>query len=103
MGGSDAVLQKPAKDYGAGKYELVASIAHYLIFSDPTDMMARMMEAAALEQLGYQVESGPARNAYLVGAQELRSTESVRSITIISADVLSAMSLGQLIDYLKES
>ena len=100
MGGADAVLPKLAKDYDAGQYELVASIAHYLVFADPTNMEAREMEAAALEQLGYQAESGPARNAYLVGAQELRSTKPVQGRTMISADVMSAMSLSQLLDYL---
>ncbi|MDD4163269.1 MAG: alkyl sulfatase dimerization domain-containing protein [Methanothrix sp.] len=100
MGGADAVLQKLAEDYEAGQYELVASIANYLVFADPTNMEAREMEAAALEQLGYQAESGPARNAYLVGAKELRSTEPVQGFTMISADVMSAMSLSQLLDYL---
>ncbi|MFZ2471981.1 MAG: alkyl sulfatase dimerization domain-containing protein, partial [Methanothrix sp.] len=100
MGGADAVLQKLAKDYDAGQYELVASIAHYLVFADPANMKARNMEAAALEQLGYQAESGPARNAYLVGAQELRSTKPVRANTMISEDVMSGMSLSQLLDYL---
>jgi alkyl sulfatase BDS1-like metallo-beta-lactamase superfamily hydrolase len=100
MGGADAVLPKLAEDYEAGRYELVASIAHYLVFADPTNMEAREMEAAALEQLGYQAESGPARNAYLVGAQELRSTEPVKGLTTISADVMSAMSLSQLLDYI---
>jgi alkyl sulfatase BDS1-like metallo-beta-lactamase superfamily hydrolase len=100
MGGADAVLEKLAKDYDAGEYELVASIAHYLVFADPTNMEAREMEAAALEQLGYQAESGPARNAYLMRAQELRSTEPMQGITMISKDIMSAMSLSQLLDYL---
>jgi alkyl sulfatase BDS1-like metallo-beta-lactamase superfamily hydrolase len=100
MGGADAVLQRLAEDYKAGRYELVASIAYYLVFADPTNMKAREMEAAALEQLGYQAESGPARNAYLAGAQELRSTKPVQGMTMISADIMSAMSLNQLLDYL---
>jgi len=100
MGGADLVMQRLTDDYRAGRYELVACIANYLVFADPTNMEARKMEAAALEQLGYQAESGPARNAYLVGAQELRSTELVQGRTMISADVMSAMSLSQLLDYL---
>lgn len=100
MGGADAAMQKLAKDYEAGRYELVASIAHYLVFADPTNMKAREMEADALEQLGYQAESGPARNAYLMGARELRSTEPLQGMTTISADVISAMSLSQLLDYI---
>ena len=100
MGGADAVLAKLAEDYEAGRYELVASIAYYLVFADPANMEAREMEAAALEQLGYQAESGPARDAYLVGAQELRSTTPVQGLTTISADVMSAMSTSQLLDYI---
>ncbi len=100
MGGSDAVLKKLAEDYKAGRYELVASIAHYLVFADPSNMEARKMEADALEQLGYQAESGIARNAYLVGAQELRSTESRKGMTMISEDIMSAMSLSELLDYI---
>jgi len=78
MGGADAAMAKLAEDYEAGRYELVASIAHYLVFADPANMEAREMEADALEQLGYQAESGPARDAYLVGAWELRSTTPVK-------------------------
>lgn len=100
MGGADAVLERLEKDYAQGEYELVASIAHYLVFADPGNMEARRMEAAALEQMGYQAESGPARNAYLMGAQELRSTQPAQGRTMISADVISAMSLSQLLDYL---
>ena len=100
MGGADAVLAKLAEDYEAGRYELVASIAHYLVFADPANMEAREMEADALEQLGYQAESGPARDAYLVGALELRSTTPVKGLTMISADVMSAMSTSQLLDYI---
>ena len=100
MGGADAALERLSEDYDAGRYELVASIAHYLVFADPDNMQAREIEADALEQLGYQAESGPARNAYLVAARELRSTEPVRGRTMISADVMSAMSLSQLLDYL---
>ena len=93
-------MPKLAKDYEAGRYELVATIAHYLVFADPTNMEARKMEANALEQLGYQAESGIARNAYLNGAQELRSTESRKGETMISSDIMSAMSLSELLDYI---
>lgn len=100
MGGADAVLERLARDYDAGNYQLVATIANYLVFADPDNIKAREMEAAALEQLGYQAESGPARNAYLVGAMELRSKEPVQAMNMISADVISAMSINQLLDYI---
>jgi alkyl sulfatase BDS1-like metallo-beta-lactamase superfamily hydrolase len=100
MGGSDAIMKKLAKDYDAGHYELVASIARYLVFADPANMEARKMEANALEQLGYQAESGIARNAYLTGAQELRTSKPFSGTTMISADIMSAMSLSELLDYI---
>ena len=74
MGGADAVMPRLIRDYDAGNYPLVASIANYLVFADPANMGAREMEADALEQLGYQGESGAARNACLTAAKELRST-----------------------------
>ncbi len=44
-----------------------------MVFADPNNCAARNPEADALEQLGYQAESGPWRNFYLTGAQELRN------------------------------
>ena len=41
--------------------------------SDPENKEARYLCADALEQLGYQAESGAWRNAYLVAAFELRN------------------------------
>ncbi|HWQ66399.1 MAG TPA: alkyl sulfatase dimerization domain-containing protein [Methanospirillum sp.] len=100
MGGADATMQRLQKDYDAGNYELVASIAHYLVFADSTNMAAREMEAAALEQLGYQSVSGTARNAYLSAAKDLRSTEPNKQMSGISPDIMAAMSMSQLLDYI---
>lgn len=101
MGGADATLKRLKKDYDAGEYELVASIAHYLVFADPSDMEARKMEANALEQLGYQALSGTARNSYLMAAQELRNTEPVNGVSgYINDDIMTAMSMSQLFDYI---
>jgi alkyl sulfatase BDS1-like metallo-beta-lactamase superfamily hydrolase len=100
MGGSDAVMPRLKKDYAAGNYELVASIANYLVFANSSDMKARAIEADALEQLGYQAESGAARNAYLTAASELRGTLPAQTRTMISGDIMSAMTVDQLLDYI---
>jgi alkyl sulfatase BDS1-like metallo-beta-lactamase superfamily hydrolase len=42
------------------------------VFADPDNTAARALQADAFEQLGYQSESATFRNAYLMGAQELR-------------------------------
>ena len=53
----------------------MAQITNTLVFADPEDTDARYLCADALEQLGYQAESGPWRSAYLCAAQELRMVQ----------------------------
>ena len=73
LGDTDRVLEMARADYEKGEYQWVAQIANALVFADPANMEARYLCADALEQLGYQAESGAWRNAYLVAAFELRS------------------------------
>ena len=73
LGDTDKVLEMARADYEKGEYQWVAQIANALVFADPANMEARYLCADALEQLGYQAESGAWRNAYLVAAFELRS------------------------------
>ena len=72
LGSTDAVLRKARKDFEKGAYQWVAQITKELVFADPSNQKARNLCADALEQLGYQAESGAWRNAYLMGAAELR-------------------------------
>ncbi len=72
LGNADAVLERARADFEAGEYQWVAQITNVLVFDDPTNVEARLLCADALEQLGYQAESGTWRNCYLTGARELR-------------------------------
>ena len=72
LGSTDAVLRKARKDFEKGDYQWVAQITKELVFADPSNQKARNLCADALEQLGYQAESGAWRNAYLMGAAGLR-------------------------------
>jgi len=72
-GGPEALLAKARTAYEAGDYRWVAELASHLVFADPDNMAARELEADALEQMGYQAESGPWRAFYLTGAMELRN------------------------------
>lgn len=72
LGDVNTVLQKAQEDFDAGNYQWVAEITNVLVFADPKNEQARLLCADALEQLGYQAESGTWRNAYLCGAAELR-------------------------------
>ena len=73
LGDPDKVLEMARADYAKGEYQWVAQITNTLVFADPANQEARYLCADALEQLGYQAESGAWRNAYLVAAFELRS------------------------------
>ena len=72
MGDPDEILKMAKADYDKGEYQWVAQITNILVYNDPTNMNARYLCADALEQLGYQAESGTWRNSYLCAAQELR-------------------------------
>jgi alkyl sulfatase BDS1-like metallo-beta-lactamase superfamily hydrolase len=102
-GGAEALLRHAHVAYDRGDYRWVAEVVKHLVFADPENYAARWLEADALEQLGYQAESGPWRNFYLTGAQELRATKSEKVATTISAtssDILAGMSTDLLFDFL---
>ncbi|MGA0893672.1 MAG: alkyl/aryl-sulfatase [Ilumatobacteraceae bacterium] len=71
-GGADALLAHARAKFDLGDYRWVAEVVNHLVFADPENTAARELQADALEQLGYQSESATFRNAYLMGAQELR-------------------------------
>ena len=101
MGGADAILKKAKEDYDQGNYRWVAQVVSKVVFADPNNQQARNLEADALEQLGYQAESGPWRNFYLTGAQELRNGV-VKGPTpnTASPDTVRAMTPEMFFDYL---
>ena len=101
MGGADAILKKAKEDYNQGNYRWVAQVVSKIVFADPGNLEARNLEADALEQLGYQAESGPWRNFYLTGAQELRNGV-VKDPTpnTASPDTVRAMTPEMFFDYL---
>ena len=72
LGDTDQVLRMAKADFDKGEYQWVAEVTNTIVFADPENEAARLLCADALEQLGYQAESGPWRNAYLTAALELR-------------------------------
>jgi alkyl sulfatase BDS1-like metallo-beta-lactamase superfamily hydrolase len=77
MGGADAVLERARASFVEGDYRWVVEVVNHVVFADPTNELARLLQADALEQLGFQSESGPWRDFYLSGAMELRSNGTV--------------------------
>ncbi|BBQ88539.1 hypothetical protein WP3W18E06_16670 [Raoultella ornithinolytica] len=101
MGGADAIMKKAKEDYSQGNYRWVAQVVSKIVFADPQNQDARNLEADALEQLGYQAESGPWRNFYLTGAQELRNgVQKLPTPNTASPDTVRAMTPEMFFDYL---
>lgn len=102
LGDADKVLDMARKDYDNGEYKWVAQITNTLVFADPENKDARLLCADALEQLGYQAESGAWRNAYLAAAYELRNGTDNYPDTIVGGTGATAlgMSTETMIDYL---
>jgi alkyl sulfatase BDS1-like metallo-beta-lactamase superfamily hydrolase len=101
MGGADNILQKAKADYDQGNYRWVAQVVSKVVFADPSNKAALNLEADALEQMGYQAESGPWRNFYLSGAKELRNGV-VKAATpnTASPDTVRAMTPEMFFDYM---
>jgi alkyl sulfatase BDS1-like metallo-beta-lactamase superfamily hydrolase len=91
MGGAEEVLRKAREAFDQGEYRWVAEVVNHVVFADSQNLSARSLQADALEQMGYQAESGPWRNFYLTGAKELR--EGVKPLPIpgsASPDIVKA-------------
>jgi alkyl sulfatase BDS1-like metallo-beta-lactamase superfamily hydrolase len=101
MGGADAILARARNDFAKGEYRWVASAMNQVVFADPANRAARELGADALEQLGFQAEAGTWRNAYLVGAMELRNgMPKIPGVSLVNADTLKAINNEQFFDFL---
>lgn len=101
MGGAASAIARAREDFARGEYRFVAEAMSHVVFADPTNAEARRLGAAALEQLGYAAESATWRNAYLLGALELRQGRpDTTARAPVSPDLVRAMSLDLFFDYL---
>ena len=100
LGCTYEVLRRAYEDFKCGEYRWVAKITNLLVFADPTNKKARLLCADALEQLGYQAESGTWRNAYLSGALELRCGMSLtpEQSATSNDDMLTQMTPSMILD-----
>ncbi|WP_431417207.1 alkyl/aryl-sulfatase [Aeromonas dhakensis] len=101
MGGEQALLKKAKASFDKGEYRWVAEVLKHLVFTNPNNQEGKLLLADALEQLGYQAESGPWRSVYLQGAYELRNGVPTAGATVTtSPDTIRTMSPSMLFDYL---
>ena len=100
MGGANAVIRRARDDFKAGQYRWVARVTSQLVFADPSNKEARELGADALEQLGYQSEAATWRNAYLLGAYELRNGVAPQPSAASRADFLKGVTIDLAFDFL---
>ncbi|WP_175944952.1 alkyl sulfatase dimerization domain-containing protein [Caballeronia sp. BCC1704] len=101
MVGATKMVDTAKAAYKQGDYRWAATVANKVVFADPQNREARNVEADALEQLGYQAESGPARNFYLSGAQELRGgVQKAATPNTSSPDIMRGMTTDMFLDFL---
>jgi alkyl sulfatase BDS1-like metallo-beta-lactamase superfamily hydrolase len=101
MDGMEALLVKARAAYEGGDYRWVAEVLRHAVFADPSCQEARLLQADAFEQLAYRAESGPWRDIYLTGAQELRNGAiDVPVLQRPRLEVVRGMTLQQMFDFL---
>lgn len=101
MGGSAAVIQKARDSFAKGEYRWVAQVMNQVVFAEPDNREARELEADALEQLGYQTEAATWRNAFLMGAYELRNgVPKIAGAETASPDTIRAMTPEMVLQYM---
>lgn len=101
MGGPQAMLERARRDFERGEYRWVAQVMNHLVFAQPSLREARELGAAALEQMGFQAESATWRNAFLLGARELRQGRGgAPTLDRRCRDMVCAMTDEMFFDYL---
>jgi alkyl sulfatase BDS1-like metallo-beta-lactamase superfamily hydrolase len=103
MGGPAAVLAKAQTAFDNGDYRWAAELLSKLVFATPEgkpQSPERQLLADTLEQLGYQAESGSWRNAYLMGALELRKGAPGQAIFDASGQTFRNLPLHYVLDLL---
>jgi alkyl sulfatase BDS1-like metallo-beta-lactamase superfamily hydrolase len=102
MGGADAVVDKALDCYEKGEYRWVAQVLNHVVFAEPDHKAGRELLARACTQMGYQAESGPWRDFYLTGAQELRNGSPKARVysTAGSIETLKAVPIDLFFDLL---
>jgi alkyl sulfatase BDS1-like metallo-beta-lactamase superfamily hydrolase len=96
MGGADNVLKLGRAAFDKGDYRWTAELVNYLVYADPTNKAARELQAAALEQLGFQAESATWRGFYLMGAHELRGGKVIGAAQMVDP---RAIPVPMAVDY----
>ncbi|WP_367040822.1 alkyl sulfatase dimerization domain-containing protein [Streptomyces sp. Je 1-332] len=98
MGGRSATVAKAKGFAKDGDLRFAVTLLNHVVFADPHHKAARSELARLYVKLGQAAENAVWRNFYLMGAQELREGVQDSPTSVVSADMLMALSVEQLID-----
>lgn len=96
----DAMYNEASRAHVAGEYRWAAELLNKLIYANPSDGEAKLLQAKVLEQLGYQAEAATWRNFYLMGAQELRDRIPESMMTTADPSMVKEMTAEMIFDAL---
>jgi alkyl sulfatase BDS1-like metallo-beta-lactamase superfamily hydrolase len=101
FGGADALTARARRYIDDGDLRFAAEMLNHVVFADETNTAARDLLAGVYDTLGFGAENGTWRNFYLQGAYELRNGVQPAALdSTSSADMIGALSVGQLFDSL---
>ena len=100
FGGAAAVIARARADLAKGEYRWVAEVMRHVVYAEPSNTEARHLAADAFDQLGYASEAATWRNAYLVGAQELRQGPLDARPASLDPEMVRAMRATDVFDVL---
>lgn len=100
IGGSKKVLEIARKAFKKEDFRWCATLLNNLVFAEPDNKEARELLADTYKQLGYRAESGPWRNFYLTGAQELLQEKKQGIPSTSNLQVVLSLSNDMLFDFL---
>ena len=97
MGGVDATIETAESFAKEGDLRFAATLLSHAVFVDPNNNTAKKALASVFDRLGYGAENGTWRNVYLTGAHELRNGVTAKSVDLLNPDMLSALTVDQLL------
>jgi alkyl sulfatase BDS1-like metallo-beta-lactamase superfamily hydrolase len=102
MGGSAAILEKVKADIQNREFRWAAMVLNHVIFAEPKNEAARSLLATVYRNMAATAESGPWRNFYLTGAQELEEGVTLRhSLGAPNTDgIVTNLTLEGFYDYM---
>jgi alkyl sulfatase BDS1-like metallo-beta-lactamase superfamily hydrolase len=100
MGGAAKVKAMAKEAVGKGDYAWAATLLNHAVMADDGDKEAKILLAAAYEQMGYQTENALWRNIYLTGADELRGGVRKLPPSMAPLDMIAALDSQMIFDVL---